>query len=303
MPSPVVDFGSNKQEQIVHAAEVIGGSIHRQKVFKAIYSGKQKIKSVVSLMKATGLGRIAVLHAGKAFDSNGMVHQTKVSHGTAYEKLSHYQPYRDVILRAAKSKSKRDSIPTKRSPKVGGASVNLTVKLQKADRNRAIHFTIDDSPSFKKVKKVKGSLPYVKMPEKAFKDGVAAILGERGSFNDWGGELRDLSSTRLYVERRRRVAAFAFKGPGKTGRLTPGKMGKHGDQIQRLAKCAAEVFVVQYWGELDDAVFEQLEKFIQLKAYWESRKLWYGVVDGSDSARLIKAYPEAFLKRGSRKRR
>ena len=92
------------------------------------------------------------------------------------------------------------------------------------------------------------------MPEKKFKDGVAAVLNERGSFQDWGGELRDLSSTRLRIKGKRRTAAFAFKGPGKTGRLTPGKMGKHGDQIQRLAKCPAEVFIVQYWAEIDDSV-------------------------------------------------
>ena len=120
------------------------------------------------------------------------------------------------------------------------------------------------------------------------------ILNERGSFQDWGGELRNLSSTRLRIKGKRRAAAFAFKGPGKTGRLTPGKMGKHGDQIQRLAKCPAEVFVIQYWAEIDDSVLAQLEQLIQLKSFLESRQLWYGIVDGQDSARLIQAYPKQF---------
>ena len=61
---------------------------------------------------------------------------------------------------------------------------------------------------------------------------------------------RTLSSTRLRIEGERRAAAFAFKGPGKTGRLTPRKMGKNGDQIQRLSKCPAEVFLIQYWVDM-----------------------------------------------------
>lgn len=72
-------------------------------------------------------------------------------------------------------------------------------------------------------------------------------------------------------------------------------MGKHGDQIQRLAKCPAEVFVVQYWAEIDDSVLAQLEQLIQLKSFLESRQLWYGIVDGQDSARLIQAYPKQLL--------
>ena len=113
---------------------------------------------------------------------------------------------------------------------------------------------------------------------------------------------RTLSSTRLRIEGERRAAAFAFKGPGKTGRLTPRKMGKNGDQIQRLSKCPAEVFLIQYWVDIDDSVLEQIEKLVQLKAYLESRKLWYGVIDGHDSARLIRAYPKAFAKTGAKKR-
>jgi hypothetical protein len=302
MTTDVADRSSNKNEQIVHAAEVIGRSEHRRQIFKAIYTGKTKVKSVVTLMAATGLARIPVLHAGKALASNTIVHQIKVDGVTAYEKIEFMQRYRDKILTAASNRHKRESIPTKRNPRGGRSSVSVTVKIPRKS-SRAAHITVDDVQSFRRIGKVPDGLLFVKMPEKKFKNGIAAILGERPSFKDWGGEMRDLSSTRLLVEGKRRPAAFAFKGPGKTGRLTPGKLGKNGDQIQRLAKCPAEVFFVQYWAEIDDSVLEQLGRLIQLKAYFESRKLWYGIIDGQDSARLIKAYPQAFSKDNSRKRR
>lgn len=154
--------------------------------------------------------------------------------------------------------------------------------------------TIDDVDSFDKVQKLSSSVDYVRMPEARFKAGVAKILGEPGSFKDWGGESRDLSSTRLKIGGRRRVAAFAFKGPGTLGKLTPGKMGKNGDQIQRLIRCPADVFLVQYWAEIDDSVMEQLRSFAELRSYFEQREIFFGVIDGVDSERLIRAYPKCF---------
>ncbi len=293
MSTAVADRSSNKNEQIVHAAEVIGRSEHRRKVFKAIYTGKANPKSVITLMTATGLGRTRVLDAGKALADNDLVLKKKKDGVTVYEKIEFMQRYRNKILAAAQNKKKREAIPTKRNAGSSKKSVTVTVKIPKA-KNRATPITIDDLESFAAVRKVPDGLSYLKMPEKKFKDGLAAILNERGSFQDWGGELRDLTSTRLRINGKRRTAAFAFKGPGQTGRLTPGKMGKHGDQIQRLAKCPAEVFVVQYWAEIDDSVLAQLEQLIQLKSFLESRQLWYGIVDGQDSARLIQAYPKQF---------
>jgi hypothetical protein len=81
-----------------------------------------------------------------------------------------------------------------------------------------------------------------------------------------------------------------------TGKLTPGKMGKNGDQIQRLMKCPADVFIVQYWAEIDDSVLDQLRQFAQLKSFLENCQIRYGVIDGVDSTRLIQGYPRAFNK-------
>lgn len=292
MATPVADRSSNKNEQIVHAAEVIGGSRHRHAVFKAIYTGKTRTKSILALMKALpGMPRTRILDAGKALADNDLVSQTKVDGVTAYAKIEFMQRYRNKILSAATNKKKRESIPTRRS--AARVSTVVTFKIPKT-KNLAHSVTVDDVESFKMVRRVPDGLNYVKMAETKFKNGVAKILGERGSFQDWGGELRDLSSTRLRIAGKRLRAAFAFKGPGKSGRLTPGKMGKHGDQIQRLARCPADVFFVQYWAEIDDSVMEQLEQLMRAKSYLESRRVWYGVIDGQDSARLIEAYAKQF---------
>jgi hypothetical protein len=303
MSTPVADRSSNKNEQIVHAAEVIGRSAHRRRIFTEIYTGKAKIKTVPFLMKRTGLPRTRVLDAGKALSQADIVTQIKVNGVTAYEKIDFIQPLRARILRA-KDPRKRDAIPTKRNSSGAGAKSTLkittTVRIQKK-RNKATLVTVDDFDSFKKVRPVPHGLDYVKMGETAFKTGVSRILGERGPFNDWGGEQRDLSSSHVRLNGHRRVTAIAFKGPGTSGRLTPGKMGKNGDQIQRLVRCPAEVFLVQYWGGIDDAVLEQLQDLVRLKAYFEDRSLWYGIIDGDDSARLIQAYPADFSAMGRRK--
>ena len=73
-------------------------------------------------------------------------------------------------------------------------------------------------------------------------------------------------------------------------------MGKNGDQIQRLIRSPAEIFIIQYWSQVGEAVYEQLELLARGKSALENRKVWYGVIDGQDSARLIKAYSSAFKK-------
>lgn len=71
-------------------------------------------------------------------------------------------------------------------------------------------------------------------------------------------------------------------------------MGKNGDQIQRLFMSSAEVFIVQYWDQIDESVIQQMTEFAKAKSVSEGKEILYGVIDGHDSNRLIKAYPRAF---------
>lgn len=296
MALAVADRSSNKPEQIVHAAEEIGKSAHRAALFRAIYAGKRRVKTVSELMKKTRLSYKQVLNAGKRLVHAEIVTQTKVDGETAYQKITFLQPHRDRILKLAQDRKARESVPTKRGPRPSAAKsvrVKVDLRLPKA-RVLAKHITIDDIESFSSARRVSAPGSYIAMKEQVFKKGLASVLGEKGRFKDWGGELSDLFSTRLRIGGKRRVAALALKGPGKTGVLTPGKMGKNGDQIQRLVRCPAAVFIVQYWAEIDQSVLEQLEKLVQLKSYLEGRALWYGLVDGDDSARIILGYRKHF---------
>jgi hypothetical protein len=164
---------------------------------------------------------------------------------------------------------------------------------------------VDDIVSFKAVRMISDAndTKIKTMSEKTFKAGIARILKEDGEFKDWGGETNDLSTTRLRVTPSKRIAvAFAFKGPGTSGKLTPGKMGKNGDQIQRLFQSPVEVFLVQYWAQVADSVREQMAAFARIKAIATGKKIQYGVIDGQDTARIVAAYPSAFKvkKRGTR---
>ncbi|HKX45544.1 MAG TPA: hypothetical protein VJP77_02490 [Planctomycetota bacterium] len=300
MSIDVADRSSNKPEQIVHAAETIGRSKHRREVFAAIYRGKRRAKTVQELIEATKLPHIRVLDAGKHLADHSIVKQVRVDGQTAYEKIDFFQRNRRKILRLAADPAAREKVATKRGAATSlrngsakGLLVNFSVRLRKP---LATYVTVDDIDSFSKVRGVDALPQYERMPETTFKNGVARVLHRKGTFKDWGGEQRDLFDTNLRIRGKRQRAAFAFKGPGMTGRLTPGKMGKNGDQIQRLLRCPADVFIVQYWAQIDDSVLEQLGQLAQLKSYFESRKLWFGIIDGDDSTRLMQAYPTAFGK-------
>jgi len=170
----------------------------------------------------------------------------------------------------------------------------VTIKVPRT-RVQARYITVDDIDSFARVQDVQVEPgDYTIIPEARFKSGVARILGEGGRFQDWGGERNDLYTNRVCIAGRRHAAAFAFKGPGTKGILTPRRMGKNGDQIQRLFRAPATVFIVQYWGQVADSIAEQMEEFAKAKSAVEGATVYFAVIDGDDSNRLLKAYPKAF---------
>ena len=296
MTLPVADRSSNKPEQIVNAAEVLGRSAQRIAVFTAIYRGGKQVKTVSELVQTTKLPRQRVLDLGRGLANNDIVVQTQKDGETAYQKVLFFTQQRDEILRLAGDKAAQDKIHTKRNPRRSPSQVTINTSFRvPKKRLDARLVTVDDIDSFSKVLDI-DEIPgeYTKIYESKFKAGVAAILGEKDLFKDWGGELNDLSSTKVRIDGKRRMAAFAFKGPGTSGKLTPGKMGKNGDQIQRLFRCPADVYIVQFWRNVDDSVYEQMMQFAQLKSYFENRTIWYGVIDGDDSNRLMLAYPSRF---------
>ena len=293
MPLNVSDARSNPADQIAHAVEVLGRAKQRIAVFKAIYFGKKRVKTVNEIATATGLDRVRVLQEGKRLADNQIVKQIGAVGMTAYEKDRFYSAKREKILRLVQDPVAFASFPTKARPRPE-LPKEVIIRIPRP-RIQVRYITIDNIDSFSRVRKVRiDPGDYTPIPETRFKKGIAKILGESGRFRDWGGERNDMYTNRVRISGRRYPAAFAFKGPGTRGTLTPGKMGKNGDQIQRLFKTTGSVFVVQYWGQVAESVAEQMEGFAKAKSAIEGVIVFFGLIDGDDSNRLLHAYPKAF---------
>jgi hypothetical protein len=293
MTVAVSDARSNANDQIAHAANALRSSARRKKVFVEIYRGKKKAKTVAELMSATKLTQVAVLQEGGKLAGLHIVNQIKIDGKTAYEKDVFIATNKNKILTLSNNPKKLKEYPTKYNQKSsagGPGPIRVTVQGAKV---QIIPVTCDDFDQFSKAKKIKSAAKRA-ISEKAFKAGILRLVGDKGKFQDWGGEKNDLYTTKLKFKGKRRFVAFALKGPGTQGTLTPKKLGKNGDQIQRLFLSAAEVFIVQYHSQIDQSVIEQMVAFATMNSVRESKRVWYGVVDGDDTSRLMAAYPKAF---------
>jgi hypothetical protein len=284
---------TNASAMIEHVIEVIGRSKQRLMVFRAIYQGKKRVKTVNEICSSTGLNRKQVLQEAKKLADNEIVRQLRAMGMTAYEKDNFYSSRKDRILKMVQNPVILSQILSKKSELLSPTKTTI-IKIH-PQRINAKYITIDDINSFSKVLRVK-VIPeeYEEIAERHFKKGISKILGEKGKFVDWGGEQNDLYTDKIKVLTRRIPVAFAFKGPGTRGRLTPKKMGKNSDQIQRLFRSPAIAFIIQYWGQIDQSVIEQMAEFAKAKSATEGTVIYYGVIDGDDSNRIIKAYPKAF---------
>ena len=290
----VSDIRSNENDQLVYAAKKLGNSPIKKSVFKAVYFGKRKIKTAEEIANLTKLPRKTVLDAAKKLVTAKLIHQTKHNGDTAYTKDDDYQGLWHRVLKKAGNKSEIDKIPTKVNPKgSGGGAIILKIPKQKVEIEQ---ITIDHVSSFEKVGRKKSDPSVAKIPEKKFKIGLMKILDEKGKPpSDWGGEKNDLFTNKLKIGGKRFHAAFALKGPGKKSKkLTQKDMGKNGDQIQRLLRSSAQVLFVQYWREIDQGVLDLMSDLAIAKSYSEGRTIYFGIINGEDSSRLILAYPKAF---------
>ncbi len=124
-----------------------------------------------------------------------------------------------------------------------------------------------------------------RLPEQAVKRALASLLQEPTK-NDWGGETDDHFSGNVIVGGRRRTAAFLLKGPTNFREMTLDMMGKRADQIYRLTRTDAEIYVVQHSHLIGDAVRGTLRA---LTVYPGGKKK-YCVIDGLATYRILKAY-------------
>lgn len=99
MAVSVTDVFSNPDPHIRRALKTLGTSEQRWSVFKAVYRGKKKRKSVEEIMTATELSRKQVLMAGKPLERARLIHQETGS-PVSYTKIDEIIHIRDDILRA-----------------------------------------------------------------------------------------------------------------------------------------------------------------------------------------------------------
>jgi hypothetical protein len=221
----VSDSRSNPADQVAHAVEVLGRAKQRIAVFKSIYTGKKKIKTVNEIATATGLDRIRVLQEGKRLVDNQIVKQISAMGMTAYEKDPFYSVQRNKILRLVRDPIAFSRFPTKTRPK-GAHPTSIVIRIPRP-RIQARYITVDDIDSFRRVQGVRVEPgDYTPVPEKVFKRGVAKILGESGRFQDWGGERNDLYTSRITIDGKRHPAAFAVKDPVRKASSRHGEWGR-----------------------------------------------------------------------------
>jgi len=299
----VSEFPATAPEQIDHFAKLLSKSEPRKKVFWEIYRGKAKeAKTAEEIGQKVGLTPKRVLELATPLAANNLFEKTKRDGLTAYRKYSNINTVKQKIMQLASNKAKLEAHVTVREPRVSLREIRI-----KIDRKTPSLFvdvspvTIDEIENFRKVRSLKhANLPDelnpVRLPEKVFKNGTARILGNKGVFKDWGGEKNDLYTSHLVIGGKRYASAIGFKGPAKKGVLTPAKMGHNGDQIQRLFDSDAQVFLVQYEGQIAQSVTEQMKGLAVNKSVEDRRTVFYGAIALEDSYRLRIRYPNEFKK-------
>jgi hypothetical protein len=290
LPHRVSDSRANRNEVIFAAVEVIGRSKTRRAVFEAVYFHKRRVKDVDQIVSMTRLSRMQVLQAANTLAQHQLIGKTRIKgRPLAYQQEDFYQANKKEILRQLDSRARHLAFPTKRNPRM-----TVTVRTKRASQPSARFITIDDIDSFSKVKKIKSDTGGQVLSEEQFKRGLLCLLSDEGVFKDWGGEQNDVFSTLLRIRGKRKRAAFALKGPGAPGKMMLRHLGKNADQIPRLFKSPAEVFIVQHHEQIDQSVIDEMETHATVVARKTGRTILFGVIDGKDSRRLISAYPAEF---------
>jgi len=156
---------------------------------------------------------------------------------------------------------------------------HLRLPVQEIDQFANIDFKWN--PTAKQFKKLRD------VPEQKVKELFCSLLYEAEVPKDWGGEESDIYTSNLSVNGDRFNAAFLLKGPAKFHEMTLADCGKNGDQIYRLFNTPAEVFVLQHCHKVTPAVSKTMEAFA-LSQY--SRDCKYTIIDGYDTARILRAH-------------
>jgi hypothetical protein len=156
---------------------------------------------------------------------------------------------------------------------------------------------IEDIDSFKNARDVNPSLVdsvlengYFDKSEDEVQMVFEQIINESFHKKDWGGEENDLYTSNILINGRRTSSAFLLKGNGLRNKTMEIKnCGKNGDQIIRLLQAPAELFIMQFVGNISENVIKDIEGKINEKNL-KGQNAYYCIINGQDTARIFKAY-------------
>lgn len=157
---------------------------------------------------------------------------------------------------------------------------------------------IEDIDSFRKARDVNPAMVakflgyngYLDLQEDQIQMALEQIIDESFHKKDWGGEANDLYTANILVNGSRTATAFLLKGNGlKKDTLEIRDCGKNGDQILRLLDSPAQLFVIQFVGNVSESVIKDVDnKVSELRS--RNKMSYYCVMNGQDTARVLHAY-------------
>jgi len=181
------------------------------------------------------------------------------------------------------------SVNLRAEVKDGFNSILSQLKIEKIFY-QDLEVDVEKIDSFSKINGIsRSAVKEVMLSEDQIQTKLEKILAEPHHKKDWGGETNDLYTSNLIINGERYRAAFLLKGSGTKGTLTIAKCGVNGDQIQRLFKCPADIFVIQHVSEIDEAVVEEArQKTIAVR--FANPRAQFCIIDGIDTQRLMLSY-------------
>jgi hypothetical protein len=165
------------------------------------------------------------------------------------------------------------------------------------DLPQGLRLFVEDIESFRKVRDVNPAQVadildggYLDRPEDSIQMALEQTLDVPMHKKDWGGEINDLYTSNVIVNGGRVETAFLLKGNGLRKRtLEIRDCGANGDQLVRLMESPARLFVVQFVGNVSESVIRDIEGKVEA-ARAKGREAWYCIMDGQDTARVLRAY-------------
>jgi hypothetical protein len=143
---------------------------------------------------------------------------------------------------------------------------------------------IDQFRPFKDVDTTGVTLP-LQVLERDIKDQINALLGERESAKDWGGEDNDIFAT-CSVNKREMPIAMMLKGPSVPRPMRIKDAGANSDQILRLAESPATLLVVQHVDKITESVRRQLRMNIEARQA-RGDEAYCSFIDGIQTHKIL----------------